>query len=270
MLCGAKNYDPRRVRKQRFTFPAIPANPESIREIAAIRRSNCRSIPEINLGNRTSEGQRELPARFTSAEVAAGRGNVPAGAGKRAGWRSFVGRSRSESPGIGRSRRHNVSTGDGTGCEMAIVRRTFTIRIARDWAVEALSLGAICGAVLCVGVAAGVEAAGGGRVARGAFEPGESRRPVSRAPVRRRHLGGGRGGRDAHRDRPARRPLLAPGPPSCSKSSRRAGPISWCSRRPPLRPATCGGCGSTCGPGGSPGEPAGRGGSWPRRAGGRH
>ena len=44
---------------------------------------------------------------------------------------------------------------------MAILGRTFTIRIARDWAVEALSLGAICGAVLCAGVAAGVEAAGG-------------------------------------------------------------------------------------------------------------
>ena len=44
---------------------------------------------------------------------------------------------------------------------MVIVRRTFTIRVARDWAVEALSLGAICGAVLCAGVVAGVEAAGG-------------------------------------------------------------------------------------------------------------
>ncbi len=44
---------------------------------------------------------------------------------------------------------------------MAILGRTFTIRIARDWAVEALSLGAICGAVLCAGVVAGVEAAGG-------------------------------------------------------------------------------------------------------------
>ena len=43
----------------------------------------------------------------------------------------------------------------------AIVRQTFTIRVARDWAVEALSLGALCGAVLCAGVAAGVEAAGG-------------------------------------------------------------------------------------------------------------
>ena len=44
---------------------------------------------------------------------------------------------------------------------MAIHHRTFTIRVTRDRAVEALALGAICGAVLCAGVAAGVEAAGG-------------------------------------------------------------------------------------------------------------
>ena len=39
-------------------------------------------------------------------------------------------------------------------------RRTFTIPVIRDRAVEALSLGVICGAVLCAGVAGGVEAAG--------------------------------------------------------------------------------------------------------------
>ena len=94
---------------------------------------------------------------------------------------------------------------------MAILGQTFTIRVVRDWAVEALSLGAICGAVLCVGVAAGVEAAGG--VALLAV-----RSNLGRADGRYRGLrfdgdtlGGGRGGRDAHRDRPARRPLLAPG-----------------------------------------------------------
>lgn len=38
--------------------------------------------------------------------------------------------------------------------------RAFTIPIVRDRAVEALSLGVICGAVLCAGVAGGVEAAG--------------------------------------------------------------------------------------------------------------
>ena len=54
-----------------------------------------------------------------------------------------------------------VPADGGKACEMAIVRRTFTIRVARDWAVEALSLGAVCGAVLCAGVAGGVEAAGG-------------------------------------------------------------------------------------------------------------
>lgn len=43
---------------------------------------------------------------------------------------------------------------------MAILRRTFTIPVIRDWAVEALSLAALCGAVICAGVAGGVEAAG--------------------------------------------------------------------------------------------------------------
>ena len=40
-------------------------------------------------------------------------------------------------------------------------RQTFTIRIARDRAVEALSLAALCGAVACAGVALGPEMAGG-------------------------------------------------------------------------------------------------------------
>ena len=44
---------------------------------------------------------------------------------------------------------------------MTVLRQTFTIRAARDRAVEALSLGALCGAVICAGVAGGVEAAGG-------------------------------------------------------------------------------------------------------------
>ena len=43
---------------------------------------------------------------------------------------------------------------------MDAFRRVVTIPIVHDRAVEALSLGAICGAVLCAGVAGGVEAAG--------------------------------------------------------------------------------------------------------------
>ena len=43
-------------------------------------------------------------------------------------------------------------------------RRAFTIPIVRDRAVEALSFGAICGAVLCAGIAGGVEAAGAAAV----------------------------------------------------------------------------------------------------------
>lgn len=47
---------------------------------------------------------------------------------------------------------------------MDISPRAFTIPIVRDRAVEALSLGAICGAVLCAGVTGGVEAAGAAAV----------------------------------------------------------------------------------------------------------
>ena len=47
---------------------------------------------------------------------------------------------------------------------MNAFRRAFMIPIARDRAVEALSLGAICGAVVCAGVACGVDAAGAAAV----------------------------------------------------------------------------------------------------------
>ena len=43
---------------------------------------------------------------------------------------------------------------------MAIHRQVFTIRVARDRAVETLSLAALCGAVICAGAAGGVEMAG--------------------------------------------------------------------------------------------------------------
>ena len=44
---------------------------------------------------------------------------------------------------------------------MTVLRQTLTIGIARDRAVEALSLAVLCGAVVCAGVAVGVEIAGG-------------------------------------------------------------------------------------------------------------
>ena len=44
---------------------------------------------------------------------------------------------------------------------MTILRRTLAIRVARDRVVEALSLAATCGAVVCAGVALGPEMAGG-------------------------------------------------------------------------------------------------------------
>ncbi|MCY4349333.1 MAG: hypothetical protein OXC25_05775 [Thiotrichales bacterium] len=40
-------------------------------------------------------------------------------------------------------------------------RQTFTIRVARDRAVESLSLAVACGAAVCAGVALGPEIAGG-------------------------------------------------------------------------------------------------------------
>ena len=42
---------------------------------------------------------------------------------------------------------------------MTGVGRLLAIRVVRDRAVEALSLGALCGAVVCAGIAGGVEAA---------------------------------------------------------------------------------------------------------------
>ena len=44
---------------------------------------------------------------------------------------------------------------------MTIIRRAFRIRVTRDRAVETLSLAAFGGAVICAGVAGGVEMAGG-------------------------------------------------------------------------------------------------------------
>ena len=44
---------------------------------------------------------------------------------------------------------------------MTLLRQTFAIRVARDRAVEALSLAVLCGAVVCAGVALGPEMAGG-------------------------------------------------------------------------------------------------------------
>ena len=42
---------------------------------------------------------------------------------------------------------------------MTSLRQTFTIRVVRDRAVEAVSLAALCGAVVCAGVALGAEIA---------------------------------------------------------------------------------------------------------------
>ena len=44
---------------------------------------------------------------------------------------------------------------------MTLFRQTFTIRVARDRAVETFSLAALCGAVVCAGVTLGPEMAGG-------------------------------------------------------------------------------------------------------------
>ena len=44
---------------------------------------------------------------------------------------------------------------------MTVLHQTFTVGVARDRAVEVLSLVVICGAVVCAAVAVGVEIAGG-------------------------------------------------------------------------------------------------------------
>ena len=44
---------------------------------------------------------------------------------------------------------------------MTLLSQTFTIRVARDRAVEAVSAVALCGGVVCAGVALGPEMAGG-------------------------------------------------------------------------------------------------------------
>ena len=60
---------------------------------------------------------------------------------------------------------------------MDVLRRAFTIPIVRDRAVEALSFGAVCGAVFCAGVTGGVEAAGAAAVLAVRVRP---RRPTGR------------------------------------------------------------------------------------------
>ena len=44
---------------------------------------------------------------------------------------------------------------------MTLLSRTFTIRVARDRAVKAVSAAALCGGAVCAGVALGPEMAGG-------------------------------------------------------------------------------------------------------------
>ena len=57
---------------------------------------------------------------------------------------------------------------------MTVLRQAFTIRVIRDRAVEALSLGVFCGAVICAGVAGGVELAGGVVLLAVRFRPGRA------------------------------------------------------------------------------------------------
>ena len=64
---------------------------------------------------------------------------------------------------------------------MAALRQSFTIRVTRDRVIELLSLGALCGAVICAGIAGGIEAAGGVAVLAARTAPG-------RAPGRYREL----------------------------------------------------------------------------------
>ena len=55
---------------------------------------------------------------------------------------------------------------------MAALRQSFTIRVTRDRVIDLLSLGALCGAVICAGIAGGVEAAGAVAVLAARMAPG--------------------------------------------------------------------------------------------------
>ena len=57
---------------------------------------------------------------------------------------------------------------------MAALRQSFTIRVTRDRVIDLLSLGALCGAVICAGIAGGVEAAGGVAVLAARMAPGRA------------------------------------------------------------------------------------------------
>ena len=57
---------------------------------------------------------------------------------------------------------------------MAALRQSFTIRVTRDRVIDLLSLGALCGAVICAGIAGGIEAAGGVAVLAARMAPGRA------------------------------------------------------------------------------------------------
>lgn len=57
---------------------------------------------------------------------------------------------------------------------MAALRQSFTIRVARDRVIGLLSLGALGGAVICAGIAGGIEAAGAVAVLAARMAPGKA------------------------------------------------------------------------------------------------
>ena len=57
---------------------------------------------------------------------------------------------------------------------MAALRQSFTIRVTRDRVIDLLSLGALGGAVICAGIAGGIEAAGGVAVLAARMAPGRA------------------------------------------------------------------------------------------------
>ena len=54
---------------------------------------------------------------------------------------------------------------------MTLFQQTFSIRVSRDRVVEAISLAAVCGAVVCAGAALGPETAGGVAVLAARMRP---------------------------------------------------------------------------------------------------
>ena len=106
--------------------------------------------------------------------------------------------------------RDNVPPTNAVVCRMMSLAQTLTIRLARDRAVEALSLVAVCGAVVCAGPGARRRGGRGRRPPCGADAPRGGVGSISRAPLQRRDVEARRHGWRDYRGRASGRAPPAP------------------------------------------------------------